>query len=34
MGQCQSQETDFKQGFKEDFRSKVLNNCKEKSLKE
>jgi hypothetical protein len=29
MGQCESQERGFKKGFKEDFRSKVLKNCKE-----
>jgi hypothetical protein len=29
MGQCESQERGFKQGFKEDFRSKVLKNYKE-----
>jgi hypothetical protein len=29
MEQRGSQERGFKQGFKEDFRSKVLKNCKE-----
>jgi hypothetical protein len=27
MGQNESKERGFKQGFKEDFRSKVLKNC-------
>jgi hypothetical protein len=30
MGQCEPKE----RGFKEDFRSKVLKNCKEQGLKE
>jgi hypothetical protein len=29
MGQSRSKERGLKQGFKEDFRSKVLKNCKE-----
>jgi hypothetical protein len=29
MGQCKPKERGFKQVFKEDFRSKVLKNCKE-----
>jgi hypothetical protein len=29
MGQCEPKERGFKQGFKEDFRSKVLKNYKE-----
>jgi hypothetical protein len=32
MGQSESQERGFKQGFK-DFRSKVLKNCRSKALK-
>jgi hypothetical protein len=28
MGQSESKERGFKQGFKEDFRSKILKNCK------
>jgi hypothetical protein len=28
MGQSECKERGFKQGFKEDFRSKVLKNCK------
>jgi hypothetical protein len=28
MGQSETQERGFKQDFKEDFRSKVLKNCK------
>jgi hypothetical protein len=34
MGLCEPKERGFKQGFKEDFRSKVLRNYKEKGLKE
>jgi hypothetical protein len=34
MGQCKPKERGFKQSFKEDFRSKVLKNCKEQGLKE
>jgi hypothetical protein len=29
MGQSWAKERSFKQGFKEDFRSKVLKNCEE-----
>jgi hypothetical protein len=29
MGQKESKERGFKQGFKEEFRSKVLKSCKE-----
>jgi hypothetical protein len=29
MVKSKSKKRDFKQGFKEDFRSKVLKNCKE-----
>jgi hypothetical protein len=29
MGQCKSKERGLKQGFKEDFRGKVLKNIKE-----
>jgi hypothetical protein len=28
MGQSESKERGFKQGFKEDFRGRVLKNCK------
>jgi hypothetical protein len=34
MGQWEPKEPGFKQSFKEDFRSKVLKNHKEKGLKE
>jgi hypothetical protein len=34
MGQSKPKKRGFKQGFKEDFRSKVLKNCKESGLKE
>jgi hypothetical protein len=34
MEECESKERGFKQGFKEDLRSKVLKNCKEQGLKE
>jgi hypothetical protein len=32
MGQSESKERSFKQGFK-DFRSKILKNCQSKALK-
>jgi hypothetical protein len=34
MEQSKSKERSLKQGFKEDFRSKVLKNCKEQGLQE
>jgi hypothetical protein len=34
MGQWEPRKRGFKQGFKEDFRSKVLKNYKDKGLKE